>query len=522
MEMKSNLNELIQEVLSALEPDESKWLEWLEESQLQPVSQSACVQAFVQAIHEAKEQKKKVFVFGDYDADGILSTTIMVQNLRRLGLSVGYYIPNRLIEGYGLNCTRVKQAHEKDYEVLITVDNGVKAYEAIELAKNLGMQVLLTDHHRIENETKADVLVHPDLMEPTFFGLCGAGVAYELARALKSADDYDLILAAIASLADVMPVKGQTRAIIQQGLKTLNESKELHVMQLAKTSGRLGQKELSFQVIPKLNAIGRLADQANANQLVEYFLSDDLRKVDALQKQISAINERRKKMSDESVARAVQIANLNEPVLLVYDPSFHEGIIGLAAGNLMNQYNKSTIVLTNGTAGIKGSMRSVPGFDCLEFLREFEDFSALGGHTNAAGFGLPLDCLQDFVSYVRKKASTYTWQKQESSTLEIKPEQISIENVHALESLAPFGPGFECPEFEIKHPPIKTLYDFQNGKHRKYTLENGVQCLRFNQPFEEKCKSVLHVESFVGSMQLSSYQGKNRADFIISKINYKN
>ncbi len=181
----ANLTTFSEKVLRYLEPDESRWSYWLEKQELQSVSEATCIHTFVDRIKNAREQNKKVIVCGDYDCDGILATTIMVDGLQKYGLEVGFYIPDRIKEGYGLNCNTVSLAHKKGYELLVTVDNGVKAHDALSLAKESGMETIVTDHHRIEEEICCDVLVHPTKMEESFSTLCGAAVAYECIRGAR-------------------------------------------------------------------------------------------------------------------------------------------------------------------------------------------------------------------------------------------------------------------------------------------------------------------------------------------------
>lgn len=516
----TKLNNLALKVLQTLEPDKNKWEQWLEKKPLSAVLQTPEVQAFTERIHQAQQNHEKVFIFGDYDADGILATTIMVLALKKLNIEVGFYIPDRIKEGYGLNKDKCTLAHEKGYDLIITVDNGVAANEEVMHAQRLGMDVIVTDHHQIAEDSEADIFIHPSDLGTPYSNLCGAGVAFELSRALNTADDYQLQLACIADIADVMKVTGETRAIIQQGIASLNEKPDLRISSLADTF-HYDETEIGFQIVPKLNSVGRLANRANANNIVRYFISDEPLEILQMAKQIRQINESRKQISNSMAEHARKNVNPHDPVLLIVDPGYHEGIIGLVANNLCQTFNKPAIVLTSGNDGYKGSMRAPDGFDCMDFLSGFEHFQTKGGHKGAAGFSLDLKYLDAFKEFVRKKGAVYTWQKEKKKEVVITDEDISVKSIESLDALRPFGPGFEMPVFKLENPKIKRLFDIQNGRHRKYTLESGLQCMRFNQSEEESKISAARIASFEGSLQINRYQGKKQPSFIIEKINYK-
>ncbi len=506
--------------MQTLEPDPTRQAQWLEHAPLYPVSQDPEMESFKEWMEEAKQAGQKVFVAGDYDCDGIMATSIMVSGLRAFGLEVGFYIPDRIKEGYGLHPRTVRLAHEKGYQIIVTVDNGIKAAEALELAKTLGMTTIVTDHHTIEEETDCDVLIHPARLEDEFSTLCGAGVAYECVRALGQATDYHLIMAAVASIADVMPVTKQTRRLIQHGLDRLNEKKEIHISSFIKDS-HVTETTLAFQVVPKINAIGRLSNMANANNVVRYLLSEDPAEIMKLNAQIEQINERRKTISAQMSEQAMRQVDPGQPVNLIMSPGFHEGIIGLVAGNLMNQTGKPTIVAAKNVDGFKMSMRAPEGFDCMAFLNPFPSFSACGGHKQAAGFSVDLDDYEAFERFIRQRGAQYEWSAPlEKNEIEIDESQIQIEAIESLDALRPFGPGFEMPVFKISKPAIKNLYDFQNARHRRYTLQSGVCCMRFNQPRSEISKSVNRIQCFEGELQISEYRGRKQASFMIDKIVY--
>lgn len=517
----NDFSPFLKKVLQKLEPDETKWEYWTKHQSLSPRITGKDADAFVSRILKAKENHEKVFILGDYDADGILGTSILVYTLRSLGIEAGFYIPDRIREGYGLKTSHVKSAHDKGYSIVITVDNGIHADEAIDYAKNQDMDVIVSDHHSYIKEPNADIVLHPFKLEKEYQTLCGAGMAFEMSRLLIGENEYLLSLAAVASVADCMKVKGETRAIIQNGLDIINHSGDYHIRGLCSESV-INEKTLGFQVCPKLNAIGRLANMANANNGVRYFLCFDPVKQEHIRAQINQINDKRKQLTTQMSEIALgKVGNSPDNVLVVYDDSFHEGIIGLIAQNLSKKYQRPAIVLTITQNGYKGSMRAPEGFNCMDFLACFEHFRDCGGHENAAGFTIDLDDYEKFRQYCRSQDAKAEWKKTENEPILVDSSEITVSNIKELDKLRPFGEGFRLPDFEIIDPPIKNIYNLQNGRHRRYVLNNGVECMRFNQPEKEYYKSSIDISSLVGSLELNTFQGRVKPNMIIDKIRYK-
>lgn len=508
---------LASEILKKIEPDSNQWIQWLERKPLYPVSQSDSMQLFVSMMEECKARNEKIFVAGDYDCDGIMATTILVDGLRRYGLEVGFYIPDRIREGYGLHTHIVRQVAKKGYGCIVTVDNGVKAFDALALAKELGLKTIVTDHHTIDQKVECDCLVHPDTLEDCFQSECGAAIAYECCRALGQDTSYSLELAAVASIGDVMQVTAQTRAIIQHGLQQLNRDHEKHLFGFV-SDAKINETSVAFQIVPALNAVGRLSNLANVNNVVRYFLSQDRLVISSMQSQIKQINKQRKQMSDLMVKQALSKVNGADDLMMVSDPSFHEGIIGLVAGNLSNRFQKPCIIMTENQVGYKGSMRSPNGFDCMEFLSDFPYFDAFGGHSQAAGFSLSIQNFSLFRDYVRKKINNYQWKLEELDSLVVDSNRLTISEIEGLDCLRPFGPGFECPLLEIKKPQIQSFIPIQNGKHGRYHLANGLDCLNFNQSEKERSLKTDEIQSFIGKAQINQYRGTKKPSFVIEKI----
>lgn len=509
-----------QKVLDFIVPDRSRQEQFVQEPELCPISQSEAMMRFVRRIEQAKQNGEKVLIAGDYDCDGILATYILKTALEAGGLQTGYYIPSRCKEGYGLSAKTVSMAKERGYSLIVTVDNGVQAKDALKEAREQGIDVIVTDHHTITDPIDAGLVVHPDFLEAPFATLCGAGVAYECARALQVDSEQMLILVAVASVADCMPVTGQTRAIISQGLEAFNRHPEPHLQPFVRGLP-INETDVSFQIAPRINSIGRLSERANANTFVRYLESSDPRTIEQYAAGIEHLNEERKSLSLKTCAMASALISPHRKVLLAMDPSFHEGVIGLAAGSLCSKYRKPVIVATKTDEGYKGSMRAPEGFSCLPFLAGFDGFSVLGGHDRAAGFTVRPERWHDFENYILEQGIHLGWTPTPPRTLPIGEEEISVANARALDSLRPFGTGFEQPLFSIEEPAVASVYDFSGGKHRRYVLDNSAQMLLFNMTDDDRANKYSRIEKAEGTLSLSSFRGQTKADFIVSGIEYQ-
>lgn len=501
-------------ILGRLEPDQSRWMTWLETPELHSPSQADAVVQAAARLKQAAASHEKVIVAGDYDADGILGTAILTGALRRQGIETGFYIPDRIREGYGLQEKTVRLAHEKGYSLLVTVDNGVRAEEALACAADLGMDVIVTDHHQFETPPQAAWFVHPALMEPEFSTLCGAAVACELLRHTGWATDYELLLAGVASVGDQMAVTGQTRALIFQALEQLKTDCDPHIRLLAQGIPE-NETDLSFQVIPKINALGRLSDLANANNAVRFFLTDDFRHISSLAQGICQINDRRREMSGRMVQEAQSRVRPGSTVIFLEDPTWHEGIIGLAAGSLCETTGRPVILAARGQSGLKCSMRSPEGVDCMDLLKGFDRFVTLGGHSRAAGFSLDLKDRDDFEAYLKTVTVPHA---QKADPLDVKAADLTIPAIRQLDALRPFGTGFELPELRIQDPAVAFVRDLSAGRHRRYVMENGLEAMRFNQPDSEKALSPDQIRWLTGKPSVNVWMQTARPQLILSAV----
>ncbi len=415
-------------------------------------------------------QGARIRIIGDYDADGVLSTYILYRALRRAGARVDTAIPNRMRDGYGLNERLVLQAAEDGIDTILTCDNGIAAAAEVRLAKERGMTVVVTDHHEIPPELPpADAVVNPkqsDCPYP-YKGLCGAAVAWKLVQVLYEtagipADEADGFLeqAGFATVADVMDLTGENRTLVQLALPMLRATKNIGMRALIREKGvqpeRLGTYHIGFVLGPCLNAGGRLM---TARQSLNLLLCEDEEEAAREARNLSELNESRKKMTEDAVAEALRVIEAEgydrDAVMVLFLPDCHESLAGLVAGRLRETFHRPVFVVTRGEEGCKGSGRSVEAYSMYEEMsRCAELFTKFGGHPMAAGFSLPEENI-DGMRERLNEASTLTEEDRiPKVTIDVPMPigYISRELIRQLELLEPCGKGNARPVFAEQHP----------------------------------------------------------------------
>ena len=423
------------------------------------------------------QEKKKIRIIGDYDVDGIISVFILYTALKECGANVDYEIPDRIKDGYGINENIVKTAYDEDVDTIITCDNGISAIDQIQYAKNLGLTVIVTDHHDVpfveENgvrtfiSSQADAIINPKQIECEyeFKSICGAGVAFKLMEVLyeelgmNKEECYKLIeFVAIATVCDVVDLIDENRIFVKNGLNMLNNTTNIGIKALKKASG-LEDKEitayhLGFVIGPCLNASGRLD---SAKKGLELLLMENYEDAENLAQEIVDLNDARKDMTKEGVDRAINIIDSteinNDKILVVYIPDIHESLAGIVAGRVKEKYNKPTIILTKSEEGVKGSARSIEEYNMFEGLLACKELlDKFGGHPMAAGLSLQ----EDKVDELRKELNNKCKLTDEDLTRKIMIdaslplEYLNINLIKELDVLEPFGKGNAKPVFGVR------------------------------------------------------------------------
>jgi len=448
-------------------------------AQLYDVQFLSDIDKAAERVHKGITADEKILVYGDYDADGVSSTAIMIKTLQELGAVCDYYIPNRFTEGYGPNEEAFKAAHENGYELIITVDTGIAAVHEASIAKQLGMDLIITDHHEPQEELPdAYAIIHPKCSpDYGFKDLAGAAVAFKFAeRLLGYFPKHLLDLAAIGTIADLVPLISENRVIAYYGLKTLSNSDKPGLVALKKVcgiNGEVTEEDIGFSIGPRLNAVGRLQD---ADLAVQLLLTDVQDEADQMAESIQSINEERQKIVSDIVKEAEEITGPvdNQGVIVVAKEGWNQGVLGIVASNLVRKYDRPAIVLSilpeDGI--MKGSARSIPAFDLFANCMKIRDiFTHFGGHAQAAGMTLPLDNLQSLKTELNDlihqelTAEDFTQEIEVVKTIGL-PE-INEELVEEISQLAPFGMANPKPVFHVKEVPEDIRQIGHNKKHLK-------------------------------------------------------
>lgn len=431
----------------------------------------------VDILTEKIRAGSRIRIIGDYDIDGVMSTYILLKSLEGLGADVDHVIPNRITDGYGINEHLIEQAYQEGRDTIITCDNGIAARTQIERAKELGMTVLVTDHHevpfedtiegRIEVLPPADAIINPKQKACTypFSSLCGAGVALKLVEALyqRLQPDTDIVdrmleYAAIATIGDVMDLVKENRIIVKEGLKRLHHTTNMGLLELLRVNNlepqNISPYHIGFVIGPCLNASGRLD---TARRSLKLLCADNQEEAARLAGDLKSLNDSRKEMTNQGVEQAIRLVETtdlkNDSVLVVYLPECHESLAGIIAGRIREKYHKPSFVLTQGEEGVKGSGRSTECYSMYEKLCECREYlTKFGGHPMAAGLSLEEDNIEPFRRKLNELSGLGPEDFIEKVSIDVPMpiNYIRKELIQELKILEPFGKGNEKPVFAQK------------------------------------------------------------------------
>ena len=439
----------------------------------------------VNRIRRAIEQGEFILVYGDYDADGMTSASILKETLEQLGAECLVYLPNRFTDGYGPNASVYKYFIEQQgISLIVTVDNGVAGHEAIDLAQSMGVDVIVTDHHSLpEVLPDAHAIVHPEHPESDypFKHLAGCGVAFKLACALLEEVQVELLdLVAIGTIADMVSLTDENRIMVQYGLEVLRNTQRLGLQELFEIAGisssNLTEETVGFQLAPRLNALGRLDDPNPAIELLTGFDDEEVREIALM---IQEKNEERKEIVQAIYEEAKSLVDPNKSVQVLAKEGWNPGVLGIVAGRLLEELGQTVIVLNIEDGRAKGSARSIEAVDIFEALNPHRElFIAFGGHAGAAGMTLEaeqLDALSEILeTYVKDKGIDAKGKNTLYLDEELDLESLSLETVKSFERLAPFGMDNQKPVFYIRDFQVENARSMGAGdSHLKLKISKG-------------------------------------------------
>lgn len=491
----------------------------VEEITLYDVNKIPDIEKIKDRIHQAIKRKEKIIVYGDYDCDGICSTSIVVKTFNELNYPISYYIPSRYLDGYGLNVKNVEKIAEKGFKLIITVDNGIAANDAIDKANELGIDVIVIDHHELPLEmVKAYAIIHPTISNISPIIGSGGYMSLFFSRAMLGRyDDYLVTLAGLSTVSDLMELKDYNRDVTRLALANL-EKNHYYALSLLQDNKLINEKTFSLEIAPKINAVGRIKEDNSANRLVDFLTSENHESIDEIADWIKQINEERKSLAKEAVANLASL-KFEDGICLKTD--LKEGLIGLIANRLLNEYKIPTVVFTHDSANpeiIKGSIRSKEGFNVTKAFDSLNKYLVSGGgHALAGGLAIKDSDYESFKRDFLSLCKKYKIQEENKDYIEISCYDINRENYHIIQKFAPFGMGYEEPSFLIKNLPSRGLNFISYGKHLSTQLSLNSKLLGFNMS-EKEVKANPFIDIY-GHFLESEYRGYISLEFRIDKYN---
>ncbi|MBQ9517527.1 MAG: single-stranded-DNA-specific exonuclease RecJ [Eubacterium sp.] len=438
-------------------------------------------------VGDAIDCGEKICIYGDYDCDGVTATTLMLLFLQSEGADVFAYIPDREQEGYGLNREAVDYIHSQGANLIVTVDNGISSIDEAEYIYSLGMRLVVTDHHQIGDALpRAEAVVNPHREDNDldFREYCGAGVAFKLICAISDEDVSTLVdryidLVALGTIADVVPLLGENRSFVKQGLHRINTAPRKSIAPFCKNcKDRIGVTEVAFQISPRINVMGRLGDAMKA---VDFLLCEDEKECEKKYLQLSEQNAKRQEIEknivdsvEKQIAENPKLAS--DRVIVVAGKGYHHGIVGIVASRILEHYGKPTFIIGIDDKGFaRGSARSVDGFNIVNAISACsDDLLKFGGHPLAAGVSLEEEKIDLFRKHINDYAykNYYVMPAQELVIdCKLAPHYINVDLVNNISVLEPYGNGNPSPVFGVYKMKIAGLVSLADGKHTRLELE---------------------------------------------------
>ena len=511
---KFNLSNLVAKILSnrnilereMQEDDIKKFLNPTRDDFYDPFLLPDMEQA-IERIEQAINNNEKILIYGDYDADGITSTTILIKFFKEIGVEVDKYIPNRLEEGYGINNKALEEIKNRGIDLIITVDTGITANDQVKYANELGLDVIITDHHEPSDEIPKAVAVIDAKRKNNkypFNQLAGCGIAFKLTQAISIKRKLDpskylknLDIVSIGTISDLVPLVDENRVIVKSQLKEVDST------------------SISFGITPRINAAGRLGNQYDA---VKLFITEDVKEAERLAEVLNSYNIERQKIGNKIYEEAIsQLKDEEKNCIILGKEDWHHGVIGIVSSKITEKFNKPSILLCFEDNIAKGSGRSVPGFDLYKAISSTKEYLlGFGGHTMACGLSLTVENFEKF----KKEITKYIDENLDISKLEkeiyideiLTIDDLDIEKIKELKSLEPFGEENPEPIIMYKNVEINGIRTLSENKHLKLSLKKNdkiIDAIGFNLgELAEKYK-IGDTIDIVGNIEINSFNGKD-------------
>ena len=498
------------------------------------------VKKAVKRIDEALNNKEKILIYGDYDVDGITSTSVLINYFKDIGFNnYSFYIPNRLKEGYGLNIDSLENIELEDVGLIITVDCGITAIEEVKFLNKKEIDVIITDHHKLGDKIPgAYAIVDPQRESDSYYKvLAGVGVVYKLLQALDIYNNTDFVnnhldLVVLGTVADIVSLKNDNRILVNEGLNILNDTNKIGLKQLIEKLG-LNDKEINpgqigYIIAPPINAIGRMEE---ADQGVELLTTTDINKADTISQKLIKINKDRQNKEEEIYKEALAMIDKkdikDQNAIILSSKGWHRGVIGIVASRLIEKYYLPVILIAIDESGIgHGSARSIDNFDITEGLSSCRELlENYGGHSMAAGLSIKENNLNEFKNkfnnYMLNELNPQDFIPGLKLDAIIKKSYISMPFYKKIDKLKPFGVGNPRPKFLLSNVKLKKHYTVgNNNKHLKIVLANGVSGICFNMGNLNSQLNDKKIDLAV-KIYLNNWRGRNEIELRVEDINIR-
>lgn len=473
------------------------------------------------------ENNSRILIYGDYDADGITSTTILYQALKKKSESIQFFIPNRIEQGYGLDYNFLENEVVGNFDLVITVDNGVSAIKEVELLKKNDIDVIIVDHHEFTEELPDAIIIHPNHPKGDYpcKYLAGVGITYKLIEALELDEEEYMQLVMIGTVADMVPMFDENKYFTINGLKSMNNNMNTGIKALLKEAGRLqevDEETVGFTIAPRLNATGRIDEASLAVYLLLNEISEEASELAA---DIEMLNDARKDMVDETYIEAEQLVNSDDKIQVLYSENWHPGILGIVASRIVENYGVPAILLTRDQDVYTGSARSINTIELLKILRELNTEHNANGHNQAFGIKVDESLVEDF------KVELTTLMNQSYSKLKptkdidfkITNPNITIKDLEELNELRPFGHGFLVPTVMVSNSTIETIRQIGvDSKHLKMTLKDySFEVIGFNFGYLFNETSIGEKIYTIGRLGINEFNGIKKVQLVLEDAEIK-
>lgn len=459
-------------------------------------------------VNAVIEDGEKIAIYGDYDCDGVCATSLLFRYLKSRGADVIYYIPDRFEEGYGMNTDAIYKLHEQGVKLIITVDNGIKSFEEANLAEELGITLVVTDHHLPSDEIpKAAAVVDPHRKDCTssYKSICGTVVVYRLVCVMENCEMEELFdeyadLLTVATIADIMPLELENRGIVKFGVEKIKNAPIVGISALLNVAGiahnAVNAQKVAFGIAPRINAAGRMG---KASRAVELLCTENMMTALSIANEIDADNSARQQIEKKIFEEAIKIIETNgyefDRVIVVSGNGWHHGVVGIVASRIAEKYGKPAILVSTDGETSSGSGRSIEGFSLYDALEHCADLMIkFGGHDQAAGVTLSADKVDEF----RKKINDFAYLKEFTAPVlkldcKLNPAALSLDLCFALELLEPYGFGNKTPLFGIFGAKLERISPIANNKHLRLLFSKGnnsFQCILFGMSTDAFCYEI--------------------------------